>query len=293
LLLLPASAGAQLGTLKKKVVDKATSKPDTTTATAKAPKCDASSLVITDEVVTRYLKALGAREAQMVKLSKQPGDVGKYYSAYLRKRELRRRNEVFNLHKGPDWEKYQAILKRMYAGDPKASEEQLALSQEMDANNLQVPDLPWETQQKGTTQIDDSMRVAAGFSQCDWTNGVQERLPRIVDYLTADPVDQSYVKTLATPKEASAVQAHLPELARGLEIRYTSPEDKARLEAEAKQPATTGNAQQDCVIKASQEFSDKHKPELDAAQKSQDMNALVTLSQLQAMAMAKCQPAEQ
>jgi hypothetical protein len=289
------AAHAQLGGLKKKVADKvAGKKPDTTATVAAKPKCDNSSMVISSDVVDRYLKSLAARDAEMQKLAKEPGQTGAFYSAVLKRQAVERRQAEYELHRGPDWEKNQALQKRLMTGDASAVQEQTALSQSINPHAVEVPELEWEAQQKGSVRIDSVMRVAGRFSECDWLNVGTERLPRLIYILVADPETKD-LQGFGTPQEAAVIRPRVAELARAMNIKYVSPEDKARLKAEeeeakrlAQQPTSTGNPQTDCMVKVQMEFAKAHQKEFEAAQKSQDVNATMKLSQQLGLEMAKC-----
>jgi hypothetical protein len=296
LLAVVPAAHAQLGGIKKRVVDKATGKqPEQPAAATNAqPKCDPSEMVITKEVVDRYAQAYAVRDAEMQKLAKEPGKTGAYYTALLKRRAVERRKAEYDLHRGPDWEKHQALQKRYMGGDGGAIREEEALSESLNPNRVDVPDLEWEAQQKGNARIDNAMREAGGFSECDWYKAA-ERLPRLVNILAYDPGAKD-LQGAGTPAEAAAVRPRIAELARGMGINYVSPEDKARLEAEKEaaasavpQPVSTGDPFLDCVNKVQAEWATVHKTELDAAQNSQDVNVLMKLSQqMQQESLAKC-----
>jgi hypothetical protein len=297
LLLLTAvpAANAQVGGIMKKTKDQVTKKPDSTKAAASAakPKCDPSSIVITNDVVDRYLKALNVRESEMQKLAKQPGATGQYYSAVLHRQEVKKRKDDFDQQQGPDWDKYQEIQKRMARGDTAAATDHVALTQSLDPNNVQVPQLDWDAQQNANATMDSTMRTAGGFSPCDWFD-LGERVPRVVYILAEDPKAKEF-QGYATQKEAAAIQPKVPQLAPLLSINYISPERrKKQEEAAAKQaeaaaqPASSGNAQTDCMVKAQQDWSKKHQTELEAAAKAQDMNTVMKLNAELQNEIAKC-----
>jgi hypothetical protein len=290
LLLLAAApaAQAQVGGIVKKAAGQVTKKPDSTQATASAtkPKCDPSSIVINNDVVDRYLKALSARDAEVQKLAKQPGATGQYYSAVLQRQAIQKRKDDFDQQQGPDWDKYQAIQKRLMTGDTTAIKDQIALSASLDPTQVQIPQLDWQSQQNANATLDSTMRVAGGFSPCDWQD-LGERVPRLVSILAQDPNAKEF-QGYATQKEAAAVQPKVPQLAPLLNISYTSPERRKKQAEAAAQPAPSGNPETDCMVKAQQDWSKKHQTELEAASKAQDMNTILKLnSELQAE-MAKC-----
>lgn len=290
---LPA-AHAQLGGLKKKVADKVTGK-DTVAVAGKGAKakCDASSMVITSDVVDRYLKSWAARDAELHRLAKEPGKTGAYYTAVLKRQAIQKRKTEFDLHRGPDWDKNQAIMKRLMTGDTTAPREAAALEESLNPNQVAVPELDWENQQKANARMDSTMQVAGGFTACDWKD-LGERLPRMVGLLVNDP-DAKDFQGYGTAKDAAVIRPRIAELAVALGINYVSPEEKTRREKqrkaeeeEAAQPASTGNAQTDCMMKIQQKWSKAHQAELDAAQKAQDVNAVLRLSQELNAEMAKC-----
>jgi hypothetical protein len=288
-------AHAQLGGLKKKAVDKVTGK-DTVAVAGKGaakPKCDASSMVITADVVDRYLKSMAARDAAVQKLAKEPSKTGAYYSAVLKRQAIRKRKAEFDLHRGPDWEKNKAITKRLMAGDTTAAWDLNALSESLNENQVTVPELDWESQQKGNARMDSTMMAAGGFSQCDWTD-LGERLPRMVGLIANDPNTTDF-QGYGTAKDAAVIRPRIAELSLALGIDYVSPEEKLRRERqrkaeeeEAAKPASTGNAQTDCMLLAQQKFAKAHQAELEAAEKAKDVNALMKLSMDMNAEMAKC-----
>ncbi len=289
-------AHAQLGGLKKKVADKVTGR-DTVAVAGKGGgkvKCDASSMVITADVVDRYLKAYAARDAEILKLAKEPTKTGAYYAALLKRNAIQKRKDEFELRRGPDWEKYKAINKRRSTGDTLAVREQAALSESLDPNSVTLPELAWEDQQKRTARLDSVMIAGGGFSACDWTD-LGERLPWIVSTLVNDPNAKDFGGK-GTAKDAAVIRPRLAELALGMGIDYVTPEEKARREqhkkaedeALVKVVTTSGDPQTDCIMKAQQDWAKAHKAELDAAQKSKDQGAIMRLSLEMNQAAAKC-----
>jgi hypothetical protein len=283
-----APAYAQVGGIVKKATGQVTGKKtDSTPVPAAKPKCDPSSIVITNNVVDSYLKSLSARDAEVQKLAKAPGATGAYYSAILKRQAIQKRKDEFDLQQGPDWDKYQAIQNRLMAGDTTAIPDQIALSQSLDPSSVQIPQLDWQSQQNANASIDSTMRVAGGFSPCDWQD-LGERMPRLVQILAQDPNATNF-QGFGTAKEAAAVQPKVPQLAPLLYISYTPPGRAKKQAAPAPaQPASSGNTQMDCMAKAQADWSQKHQAELEAASKAQDMNTIMKLnSELQAE-MAKC-----
>jgi hypothetical protein len=270
-----------------------TGKKDTTATAAAKPKCDPSSAVITSDVVNRYLKSLSAADAAVQQLAKQPGSTGAYYSAVLKRKAIQKRKDEFDLHRGPDWDKQQAIQKRLMTGDTTAIKPMMALEDSLNPNLVKVPDLSWDDQQKANASVDSTMRAAGQFSACDWLD-LGERLPRLV-YILADDPNAKELQGFGTASEAAAIRPRLSDLAAGLGVNYVSPEEKARrkkqADAEARQaqvPPSSGDPQTDCIIKAQTEWAKAHQAELEAAQKAQDMNAIMKLNTELQAATAKC-----
>jgi hypothetical protein len=288
------AAYAQVGGLiKKKVVAKATG-TDTVAAAGKGgakPKCDASMMVITPDVVSRYLKAFDARDAEIVRLSKKPGATGAYYAAYIKRRDVQRRRDEYDLRRGPDWTRAQAILKKMMAGDQSAAQEQAQLDKSLDPNQVTMPELSWDDQKAANDTLGVAMMGAGGFSACDWTD-IGERIPWIVSTLVNDPNAKDF-QGHGTEKDAVPIRPRVPELARALGIKYVSPADKARIKAADDSAATAGAAGVDpmgmCLAKAQQDFMQAHQAEMDAARKKGDNSSLLALiNQMQEQANTKC-----
>lgn len=291
LLTIPTAMQAQLGGLKKKLADKVTGKqPDTTVATGATgskPKCDKSTLVITGDVVDRYLKALAARTAEIRRIAREPGPVGAYYAAYLKREDIERRKSEFDLRRGPDWERYKVLYPKFAKGDQAAMREQRGLMDSLDASRVEVPELEWEAQRKNGARIDSLMMAASGISYCDWSgNGIGDRMPMLVNLLYNDP-DTRDLRGYGTPLEGAAVKARLTELAAGLGYsrgRSPTQAEKAHIaeEDEKLQRAAmlTGDPYTDCVTRVQQDFVKKHQAEMDKASKDKDAAASMRLAQL-------------
>jgi hypothetical protein len=297
-------AHAQLGGLKKKVADKVTGRDTVAVAGTAKPKCDASSMVITNDVVDRYIKSMAARDAQMEKLAKEPGKTGAYYAAVLKQQAVRRRKAEYDLHKGPDWEKHKVLQKRLMSEVMSAKDatptikENDALTESLNPSRVEIPEIDWETQKKGNARIDSTMMVAGGFSACDWKD-LGEKMPRLVGTLANDPNTKD-LQGFGTAKDAAVIRPRLAELTRAMGMEYVSPEDKVRLEAdrkaeqeEAAKPPSSGNPQTDCMMAAQVKWQKAHQPELEAASKAKDMNAIMRLNGELSAEMAKCSPSEE
>jgi hypothetical protein len=293
--LTPGAAQAQLGGLvKKKAVEKATGKKDTDAAKPAKPKCDASRMVITSDVVGRYLKGLEARSAMEQKLAKEPGPTGAYYAAVLKRRLIEQRKAEFDLRRGPDWEKHQALQKRLMQGDTAAYSAQAALSQSLNPNSVSLPELDWQAQQQSRASMDSTTRVTGNFSDCDWID-LGERLPRLV-WIIAQNENAKDFQGYGTAGEAAAIKPRIAELARAMDIKYESAEVRARKaelarqdSAKAAAPPTSGNPQIDCLARVQGEYMKAHQKEFDAASEKEDVATLMRLSQeALAEAMKKC-----
>jgi len=293
-MLQPAPVFAQLGGIKKRVADRVAGKPDTTVTAQAKPKCDATSIVITADLVDRYLESFTAREAELARLARERGETGQYWTAWLKRREIERRQREYKLHRGPDYQKYRAILTRLMSGDTTAAREGGQLEQELDPNRIAVPEVKWETQAQGNGRLDAAQREAGGFSECDWTNGVVERLPLMVLYLADASADgERLALERGTKAEVAAVRARVPELAKALEISYQTEAERLQLAREdslATQRALESQLSPAdvCAQRAGLDFAKKHKDELDAAQKQGDTAALMRLGLLMAQEQQKC-----
>ena len=99
LLAAASPAQAQLGGLKKKLTDKVTKKPDTALVAggASQAKCDKSTMVITSDVVDRYLKGMAARDAEIKKIAREPGPNQGYFTAVAKREAIEKRKREFDL----------------------------------------------------------------------------------------------------------------------------------------------------------------------------------------------------
>jgi hypothetical protein len=292
-------AHAQLGGLvKKKATEKVTGKKDTVATAGAKPakaKCDASKMVITSDVVDRYLRGFAARDAMEQKLAKEPGPTGAYYAAVFKRQALEKRKLEFDLRRGPDWQKYEALQKRVMEGDTSAITAYATFPQSIDPNSVEIPQLAWEDQQKANARMDSTVKATGKFSDCDWLD-LGERFPRIVAILIQDPNARDF-QGWGTASEGAAVKPRVVELGRALGFQAAeSPEVKARRaqlakedSAKAAAPATSGNPYVDCLGKVQAEYMKAHQKEFDAATEKEDVTTLIRLSQAAtAEAMQKC-----
>jgi hypothetical protein len=292
-------AHAQLGGLvKKKATEKVTGKKDTVATAGAKPakaKCDASKMVITSDVVDRYLRGFAARDAMEQKLAKEPGPTGAYYAAVFKRQALEKRKLEFDLRRGPDWQKYEALQKRVMEGDTSAITAYATFPQSIDPNSVEIPQLAWEDQQKANARMDSTVKATGKFSDCDWLD-LGERFPRIVAILIQDPNARDF-QGWGTASEGAAVKPRVVELGRALGFKAAeSPEVTARRaqlaredSAKAAAPPTSGNAYVDCLAKVQGEYLKAHQKEFDAASEKEDVAVLMQLSQAAtAEAMRKC-----
>lgn len=297
LLAATPAAHAQLGGIKKKVAEKVTGKKADTTVAASTtgkPKCDKSTMVITADVVDRYLKAIAARDAEIRKMAREPGKTGEFYTAYFKRQEVAHRKREFDLRRGRDWERYKVLYPKMVKGDQAATREQSALADSLDPNKVESPQLDWETQQKGNSRLDSVMMLAAGISACDWGGtGIGDRMPMLVNILVNDP-DARDFRGFGTPAEGAAVRARIKELAAGMGYASTpqpTEAEKAHIKEEdeklARAAMLTGDPYTDCATGVQQEFAKKHQAELEKASKNQDLAASQRLSMLLLQETAK------
>jgi hypothetical protein len=288
-------AHAQVGGVIKKKAPSVPNVPGTTAPTTTAaakPKCEASKLVITSDIVNRYLQSFAARDAEVQKLAKEPGATGAYYSALLKRQEIQKRKAEFDQQRGPDWDKQQAIQKRMMQGDTTAIKEYTALGASLEPSSVEIPPLSWDDQEKVQARIENAMKAGGKFTDCDWLD-LGERLPRLVSILAENP-NTTELQGYGTAAEAAAVRPKLPQLAAGMGFNYQSPEDKARKQKQAAAPVelpSTGDPQLDCVQRYQMAWTETHRAEIETAQKAQDTNAIMKINmQMQQEAMAKCMP---
>ena len=293
-----STAPAQVGGIVKKAAPKVPSVPGQQQAAAPAkPKCDNSQVVIDNDVVTRYQKSLSARDTYYQSLAKQPGSIGAYYTAVQKRKAIQQRKAAFDSRTGPDWQKQEAITKRMMNGDTTAAYDQAALSQALDMYQVQLPALEWDDQNKVQVGTDSAMMAAGKFGPCDWLD-LGERVPRVVGTLAQDENAKDF-QGYATQKEVAAIKPHLAELASLLGFNYESAADKARkkkqadsLAAAAAAPRSTGDPTLDCMAKFQQDWAKTHQAEMEAVQKSGDMNEMMRLNSAMSLEMPKkCAPA--
>lgn len=293
-------AQAQLGGLKKKLTDKVTKKPDTALVAggASQAKCDKSTMVITSDVVDRYLKGMAARDAEIKKIAREPGPNQGYFTAVAKREAIEKRKREFDLRRGADWERYKVIYPKMIHGDQAAVQQQHALMDSLDPNKVEVPELDWNAQQANNKRLDSVAMTAAGISACDWGgNGIGDRIPMLVSVYASDPNTRD-LRGYGTPVEGAAVKARLKDLmeALGYNARarggaeFTDAE-KAHIKEEddklQQASIMTGDPYTDCVTKFNQEWTKKHEAELRKAGESKDMAAAMRLTQLQMQEMQK------
>src|SRR5258708_40225632 len=62
-----------------------------------------------EDVVSRYVRALGARDAEIRRVARENTPEGRYFARMLLHDSLARRHAAFRRHFGPDWERYQQL----------------------------------------------------------------------------------------------------------------------------------------------------------------------------------------
>ena len=213
-------------------------------------RCDLSAKMlahnVTPDIVTRYVRALQARESEMQQLARQNTPVGRYFAAQVTNDSLERRRLDLDGGVGPDYTRRLALQQRMARGDATAIPEMQALAQEMD-RRVTVPTVSdWNSMNAANSHLDTVMVHAGGFESCDWT-ALVEFLPQTINAIAQNPSKTAAdLPNAGTPgairaDELEAIRAHRVELARLLKISYKSDAmiaEEAR--AKAQQDSTQG-----------------------------------------------------
>lgn len=201
-------------------------------ASQAAAPCDARQTVGAD-FVTRYIRALQARETEMRRLAQQNSPVGRYFAAQLLQDSQERRKNDFVAQTGPDWARRDVLWRRMMNGDASASQELSALSQEVERRTT-LPDVDWSQMSAANARIDTVTMQGGGFSACDW-RAVGEAIPGAVAQIARDPsapiaaVGQGGL----TDEGIAAVKTHRMQLVRLLKLDYKSDEMIARAQRDS------------------------------------------------------------
>jgi|GEM_PF-693785 len=301
---LPVTIGAQIPKIKTPKVSVPGQNKEQQTTTTK-PKCDISTVVISNDVVSRYLKSLDARDAEIRTISRENSAIGRYYAAVLKRDEENRRWNDYQAGVGPDYAKEQEALKKAKT-DVTAYRTVVAIQSSMKPSETKLPDVSFDEQKAGNDRIEAAMQKAGNFESCDWT-GVIDVIPPIAYAVNENPslkpadvhVGRS---TGVSADELAAVRAKRIELAKGLGIAYKSDSvGTAGKSAKSDRPVASGNdpmaAYSLCTqveMKPSQDYLAAHQAEIDAAQKSGDYQKVAEISAKANEGMMagqnKCQP---
>ena len=293
LLLVPTPAHAQFGSLKKKLAGK----KDPPAQPAAAPQRP----VITADLIQGYLKGLQARDAAMRKLAQESTPRGRYYAAYLRHQEAVRRHNDFNARVGSDWQRYNALSERgRQHQDADAMKQANAILESMNADNAPEPStdgFSWQDQRDASTALDDAARQGAGLDAGTWSQ-ISDLFPYAVARVSeSDSLDPADLGSDWTRSEANTLLQYREQLARALAISYKSDAQIAQEKADKaaadklQQAANDQNACMEREMPAAER--DKVQAEMQAAQKSGDMNKMMAVGQAYSQkvqaATAKCQ----
>ncbi len=301
---LPVAAGAQIPKIKPPKVSVPGEHKDQQTTAAK-PSCDISTVVISNDVVSRYLKSLDARDAEIRSISKENSAIGRYYAAVFKQQDEKRRWNDFQAGVGPDYVREQEAFKKAKT-DVNAYKTVVEIENSVKPSDTKLPELSWDDQKAANDRIDTAMRKAGNFESCDWA-GVTDVVPPIAYAVNENPnlkpadvhVGRS---TGVSADELAAVRAKRVELAKGLGIGYkTDSVATAEKSGRATKPVVVGNdpmaAYSLCTqteMKPSQDYIAAHQAEIDAAQKTGDYQKVAEISAKandgMLAATNKCQP---
>jgi hypothetical protein len=268
-----------------------------------------------EDVVSRYVRALAARNAELRRIAATDSPEGRYFAAMLRRDSLARRHAAYRRHVGPDWARYQALQNApMTATDPNVyvqrSRQMAQIEQGIDESQVQMPQLDWNTQQSANARIDNAALQAGNFDICGWTVAV-DIVPTVIQALAQDrregKPDRGATEFIVGRQsglrvaELRAIRAHAAELALALGEDYPSDADVAEMQRQRAQQDSARDAMtawQACQQRVSggpatpQSMgvrSDSMRiwqQQLEDAQKRGDQATLMALGQKIAMAMA-------
>ena len=301
---LPVALGAQIPKIKTPKVSVPGEHKDQQTTAAK-PSCDISTVVISNEVVSRYLKALDARDAEIRSIAKENSAAGRYYAAVLKQQDEKRRWNDFQAGVGPDYAREQEAFKKAKT-DVNAYKTVVEIEQSVKPSETKLPELSWDDQKTANDRIDVAMQKAGNFEACDWA-GVTDVVPAVTYAInenpSAKPSDVHVGRsTGVSADELAAVRAKRVDLAKGLGIAYkTDSVATAEKSGRATKRVEVGNdpmaAYRLCTeveMKPSQDYIAQHQAEIDAAQKSGDYQKVAEISAKANEGMlagsTKCQP---
>lgn len=297
---LPTTAAAQFGRIKSRI----------TGAVQPQAQAQATQIVvvpITEDVVTRYLKAVAVRDQAIQNLARENSDAGRYFAAVMRRDSLIRRENDFRAETGPDWERYKQLEASMQAGDTAAIGAMSRLQRAIDPSQVSIPPTDWNAQKAGNAKLDSTMKVAGGFSDGEW-GYVNDQIPRVLAQMTnTGAAEDTAVARIAqsytiTPDEVRAIRARRIELARALRYPYRTDQQIAFANNPAREstgqngaPAT--NTYAGCLAHELEPFqreSERRKTEFETAQKNGDTQKLMEFAQrfmvAQQAAAQKCAP---
>jgi hypothetical protein len=302
---LPVTVGAQIPKIKTPKVSVPGQSKEQQTTTAK-PKCDISTVVVSNDVVSRYLKSLDARDAEIRSIAKENSAIGRYYAAVLKQQDEKRRWNDYQAGIGPDYAKEQEALKKAKGGDVNGYKVAVEVQRSVQPSDTKLPETSWEDQKAGNDRIDAAMQKAGDFEACDWT-GVTDVIPPMAYAVAEDPNVKPSDLHIGRPTgvsadELAAVRAKRVELAKGLGISYKSDaqvkegtSDRATKSTSVDtSPMAAYNLCISTEMKPSLDYTEAHKGEIEAAQKAGDYAKMAEISSKandgMLAATNKCQP---
>lgn len=306
IVMLPQSLFAQLGGLRRRAQEMVTPKPAQQAAVQPVP------VTITDEVLSRYLRGLAARERALQEKSRESSDIGRYFAAVVRRDSLQRRQNEYRAETGPDWQRAQQLRAAMMQGDAGAARSLQELEASIDPSKVTIPEADWNAQREGNQKMDSIAIVGSGFDAGQWAFIIDE-VPPIVAAMSHDgALTDSDVngivagKQTRTAPQVIAVRARRVELARALLFRYRTDamiaaevaqkEEAARQQraAEAGPDPRTYNGCMTLAMKTVGDSMAKRQPEIDAASARNDVAKLSEIANqvalFQQKTTEKCAP---
>lgn len=210
---------------------------------------------VSDDAVTRYLRAMQARTDEMRHLAQDNSDQGRYFAAVLLRDSLARRHAMFRRHVGPDWARYQQLQSAPPSTDASVNMRNFQamgqVERSIDESQVQLPNLDWNTQQSANGHLDDVARQAGNFGICDWTVLV-DIVPQVTQALSDDRSQGRPERAITDFQigrssglhqgELRAIRAHAADLAQALAIDYPSDADLAAAQAQRAQQDSAQNA---------------------------------------------------
>ena len=294
---LPASAVAQIPKVKTPKVSVPGQNKDQQTTAAK-PKCDMSSVVVSNDVVSRYLKSLNARDAEIRSIAKENSAIGRYYAAVIKQQDEKRRWNDYQAGVGPDYTKEQEALKKAKGGDVNGYRVAVEVQRSVQPSDTKLPETSFEDQKAGNDRIDAAMKKAGDFDDCDWS-GVTDVVPvvtyAVVQDSTVKPSDVHVGRpTGVSADELAAVRAKRVELAKGLGLSYNTDGRQTKSGGADTSPMAAYNLCISIEMKPSLDYTEAHKGEMEAAQKAGDYAKMAEIAAKandgMLAATNKCQP---